>query len=313
MSKSKEVTVGDSLAVKKTARLSPLGFFMALPPVLVILFFIGGPILLAFSFTLGFTTGPNEIVALIGQEIYTKTNWWGTLEAYKSVFSDSRFPGNLKATLEITFVATTLVIVLALGMAIYQRIIGGRLATILVALSLVPLFVPVVISAFAIRTFYDGTGFFKTIFYHFGLTFPTLTMTNNAVTIGVIWTSLPFAILMISSGLQSVPDALIETAQDAGAGFMRIIATVIIPLAFVPIVIATTFTAIGIMGSFTIPYFLGANQPTMLGVEISNFFGPYNRPQHSIVMAFVIFVAASGIGFFYIWANVRSAKQSGRI
>ena len=313
MSKSKEVTVGDSLAVKKTARLSPLGFFMALPPVLVILFFIGGPILLAFSFTLGFTTGPNEIVALIGQEIYTKTNWWGTLEAYKSVFSDSRFPGNLKATLEITFVATTLVIVLALGMAIYQRIIGGRLATILVALSLVPLFVPVVISAFAIRTFYDGTGFFKTIFYHFGLTFPTLTMTNNAVTIGVIWTSLPFAILMISSGLQLVPDALIETAQDAGAGFMRIIATVMIPLAFVPIVIATTFTAIGIMGSFTIPYFLGANQPTMLGVEISNFFGPYNRPQHSIVMAFVIFVAASGIGFFYIWANVRSAKQSGRI
>ena len=313
MSKSKEVTVGDSLAVKKTARLSPLGFFMALPPVLVILFFIGGPILLAFSFTLGFTTGPNEIVALIGQEIYTKTNWWGPLEAYKSVFSDSRFPGNLKATLEITFVATTLVIVLALGMAIYQRIIGGRLATILVALSLVPLFVPVVISAFAIRTFYDGTGFFKTIFYHFGLTFPTLTMTNNAVTIGVIWTSLPFAILMISSGLQSVPDALIETAQDAGAGFMRIIATVMIPLAFVPIVIATTFTAIGIMGSFTIPYFLGANQPTMLGVEISNFFGPYNRPQHSIVMAFVIFVAASGIGFFYIWANVRSAKQSGRI
>ena len=313
MSKSKEVTVGDSLAVKKTARLSPLGFFMALPPVLVILFFIGGPILLAFSFTLGFTTGPNEIVALIGQEIYTKTNWWGTLVAYKSVFSDSRFPGNLKATLEITFVATTLVIVLALGMAIYQRIIGGRLATILVALSLVPLFVPVVISAFAIRTFYDGTGFFKTIFYHFGLTFPTLTMTNNAVTIGVIWTSLPFAILMISSGLQSVPDALIETAQDAGAGFMRIIATVMIPLAFVPIVIATTFTAIGIMGSFTIPYFLGANQPTMLGVEISNFFGPYNRPQHSIVMAFVIFVAASGIGFFYIWANVRSAKQSGRI
>lgn len=313
MTKSKEVSASDNLAVKKNARLSLLGFFMALPPVLVILFFIGGPILLAFSFTLGFTTGPNEIVALIGQEIYTKTNWWGTLEAYKSVFSDSRFPGNLKATIEITFIATTLVILLALGMAIYQRIIGGRLASILVALSLVPLFVPVVISAFAIRTFYDGTGFFKTIFYHFGITFPTLTMTNNAVTIGVIWTSLPFAILMISSGLQSVPDALIEAAQDAGAGFMRIIATVMIPLAFVPIVIATTFTAIGIMGSFTIPYFLGANQPTMLGVEISNFFGPYNRPQHSIVMAFVIFVAASGIGFFYIWANVRSAKQSGRI
>jgi len=313
MAISKEVTVVESLAVKKTARLSLLGFFMALPPVLVILTFIGGPILLALAFSLGFVSGPNRIVALIGQEIYPKNHWWGTFDAYKSIFHDSRFPGDLRATLEITVVATTLVIFMALGMAIYQRIIGGRLASILVALSLVPLFVPVVISAFALRTFYDGTGFFKTIFHQVGITFPTLTMTNNAVTIGVIWTSLPFAILMISSGLQSVPDALIETAQDAGAGFMRIVATIMIPLAFVPIVIATTFTAIGIMGSFTIPYFLGANQPTMLGVEISNFFGPYNRPQHSIVMAFVIFAAASGIGFFYIWANIRSAKQSGRI
>jgi hypothetical protein len=51
----------------------------------------------------------------------------------------------------------------------------------------------------------------------------------------------------------------------------------------------------------------------MLGVEIANFFGPYNRPQQSVVMAFVIFAAASVIAFFYIWANVRSAKQSGRI
>lgn len=313
MTHLKEVAVVESLAVKKTARLSLLGFFMALPPVLVILAFIGGPILLAFAFSIGFTTGPNRIVALIGQEIYPKTHWWGTLDAYKSIFHDSRFPGDLRTTLTVTVVATILVITMALGMAIYQRIIGGRLASTLVALSLVPLFVPVVISAFALRTFYDGTGFFKTVFHYFGFNFPTLTMTSNAVVIGVIWTSLPFSILMISSGLQSVPDALIETAQDAGAGFMRIVATIMIPLAFVPIVIAITFTAIGIMGSFTIPYFLGANQPTMLGVEISNFFGPYNRPQHSVVMAFIIFAAASGIAFFYIWANIRSAKQSGRI
>ena len=313
MSQSNKAVSRESLAVVKTARLSRLGFFMALPPVLVILAFVGGPIILALGFSFGFTGGANRIVALIGQEIYPKTHWWGTLDAFKSVFNDSRFPGDLKTTLGVTSVATVIVIAMALGMAIYQRIIGGRLAAILVSLSLIPLFVPVVISAFAIRSFYDGTGFFKSLFFHFGITFPTLTMTNYAVTIGTVWTSLPFAILMISSGLQSVPDALIESAQDAGASFIRIVATIMIPLAFVPIVIATTFTAIGIMGSFTVPYFLGANQPAMLGVEIANFFGPYNRPQQSVVMAFVIFAAASVIAFFYIWANVRSAKQSGRI
>lgn len=201
---------------------------------------------------------------------------------------------------------------MALGMGIYQRIVGGKLAMIMISLSLVPLFVPVVIAAFAIRTFMMEM-VFKSLLFHFGIDFPTITMTTNAITIGTIWTSLPFAILMVSSGLQSIPDALIETAQDAGASFLRIVRTIMIPLAFVPIVIAITFTAIGIMGSFTVPYFLGANQPTMLGVEIAQFFGPYNRPQLSVVMAFVIFIAASLVAVLYVWANVRSAKQSGRI
>lgn len=286
---------------------------MALPPVLVLLTFVGFPIILAFAFSLGHTGGLNQVLSIIGQDIYPKESWWGTLDAYKQVFNDSNFPGGLRVTLGVTFIATFVVILLALGMGIYQRIIGGRLASILISLSLVPLFVPVVIAAFAIRTFYDGNGFIKALFTYIGVDFPTLTMTSTAVAIGTIWTSLPFAILMVSSGLQGIPDALIETAQDAGASFFRIVRTILIPLAFVPIVIATTFTAIGIMGSFTIPYFLGANQPNMLGVEIAMYFQAYNRPQQSIVMAFVIFAAASLIAVLYVWANVRSAKQSGRI
>ena len=229
------------------------------------------------------------------------------------MYHDPRFAGDMRTTIAITVISTTLVLLMALGIGIYQRMIGGRLASVMTALTLVPLFVPVVIAAWAIHTFYAGDGFMRTFFSQFGNNFPTITSTVSAIAIGTIWTSLPFAILMVTSGLQSIPDALIETAQDAGAGFFRIIRTVLIPLAITPIVIAGTFTGIGILGSFTIPLFLGPNQPTMLGVEISNFFGAYNRPQQSIVMAFIVFASASGIALIYIWANVRSAKQSGRI
>lgn len=297
----------------KASKSSVIGFFMALPPMLLVLCFVGAPILIAFTFSLGWTKGPNRVVSIIGQEIHKKDHWWGTFSAYKDVFHDSRFPGDLRTTLLVTVISTFLVLTMALGIGIYQRMIGGRLASIMTTLTLIPLFVPVVIASWAIHTFYAGDGFMRNMFSHFGINFPTLTSTSSAIAIGTIWTSLPFAILMVTSGLQSVPDALIETAQDAGAGFFRIIRTVLIPLALTPIVIAGTFTAIGIMGSFTIPLFLGPNQPTMLGVEISNFFGAYNRPQQSIVMAFIVFTAASGIALVYIWANVRSAKQSGRI
>ena len=298
---------------KSAPRLSFLGFSMALPPVLLVVGFVGLPILIGFTFSLGFTTGPNRVVSLIGQQIHTKSHWWGTLDAYRDVIHDSRFAGDFALTLLVTLISTTLVILMSLGIGVYQRMIGGRIASIMSTLTLIPLFVPVVISSWAIHTFYAGDGFMRSFFATFGINVPTLTSTTSAIIIGTIWTSLPFAILMVTSGLQSIPDALIESAQDAGAGFFRIIRTVLIPLALTPIVIATTFTAIGILGSFTIPYFLGPNQPTMLGVEISNFFGSYNRPQQSIVMAFIVFMAASGIAVAYIWANVKSAKQSGRI
>jgi ABC-type spermidine/putrescine transport system permease subunit I len=307
------VATKEGFAEVKAAKLSTLGFFMALPPVLVIILFVGVPIFVAFIFSIGYTGGPNRVISIIGQDVYTKNSWWGTADAYLAVFKDPRFLPDFALTLVVTFVSTFIVLFMAMGMGLYQRIKGGKLASILSMLSLVPLFVPVVIAAYAIAQFYNGVGFMRTFMSQFGIEFPIITATRNAIIIGTIWTSLAFAILMITSGLQSVPNALIETAQDAGASFMRIVRTILVPLAFVPIVIAGTFTAIGIMGSFTVPLFLGPNQPTMLGVEISNFFTAYNRPQQSIVMAFVIFAAASGIAVLYIWANIRSAKQSGRI
>ena len=286
---------------------------MSLPPLLLVLVFVGLPILIGLTFSLGFTSGPNRVVSLIGQQIHRKNHWWGTLSAYQDVMHDSRFLGDLGLTIFVTALSTILVVLLALSVALYQRLIGGRKASILVTLSIVPLFVPVVISAWAIHTFYGGDGFMRSFFSQFGINFPTLTSTPSAIVIGTVWTSLPFAILMVSSGMQAIPDALIESARDCGASGARVILNILIPLAKTPIIIATSFTAIGILGSFTIPLFLGPNQPTMLGVEISNFFGSYNRPQQSLVMAFIVFFIASGIAISYVWSNVKSARESGRL
>ena len=82
-----------------------------------------------------------------------------------------------------------------------------------------------------------------------------------------------------------------------------------------PIAVNVPAMTIGMndIGSFTVPYFTGPNSPTMLGVTLTNYFTSFNEPQQSVVMAFTIFLAASGIGAFYVWANFRSAKESGRV
>jgi ABC-type spermidine/putrescine transport system permease subunit I len=110
-----------------------------------------------------------------------------------------------------------------------------------------------------------------------------------------------------------VPQALIDAARDAGASTMRVIRTVLIPLAGIPLVIAATFTAIGVLGQFTVPYFVGPNAPQQLGVSISNQFQSFNQPQQAAALAVVVFVLASGVAALYVWANFRSAKKEGRV
>ena len=299
--------------VSPGARRAGVGLALALPPALLLAVFVGIPVVLAIGFSLGHTGGLNSTIASIGLGTRTATGWWGTLDAYADVFQDPRFLRDLGVTVVVTVVSTALVIALALAISLNLRLRGGRLATLFAGLAVVPLFIPVVIASWAILTFYSGDGFVRTVFALIGLEGPTWGYTTVAVVIGSVWTSLPFATLMATSGVQGIPDAMIEAARDAGASTWAIVTRVLVPLAAIPLVIATTFTAIGVLGSFTVPYFTGPNAPSMLGVDISKYFTGFNHPQQSIVMAVVVFVLASGIAFLYVRANFRSAKAEGRV
>lgn len=289
------------------------GLFMALPPIVLIALFIGFPILLALGFSLGFTGGLNHTIAVIGQNVHEAQGAVPTFGAYGDLFVDRRFLGDLGVTVIVTLVSTTSVIVLATGIGLYLKFRGGVLGKILSGLAVVPLFIPVVIASWAILGFYSADGFLRSVFALVGLDFPVWSFTMITVIIGSVWTSLPFATLLVTSGLQAVPQAMIDAARDAGASFWRVVASVVVPMAGVPIIIATTFTAIGILGSFTVPYFTGPNSPNMLGVDMSNYFSAFNQPQQAVVMAFVVFIIASGIAAVYVWANFRSAKESGAV
>jgi ABC-type spermidine/putrescine transport system permease subunit I len=202
--------------------------------------------------------------------------------------------------------------VLSWSIALYLRLSDSRLARIVSSLAVVPLFIPVVIASYAILVFYASDGFMKTVAYHLGMHgFPTLGYTLTAVTIGEIWVNVPFGVLLITSGLNGVPNALIEAARDSGASLPRAVRSVLLPLNVIPTVIVATFTGIYVLGSFTVPYLTGPSAPNLLGPAMSNFFQAFNQPQQAEVMAMVVFVLAAGIGAVYVWANIRASKRAG--
>jgi ABC-type spermidine/putrescine transport system permease subunit I len=284
---------------------------MVLPPVGVVAVFIGFPVLAAIAYTLGRADGPNSVVSLIAQRQHIVKSGV-TFSAYHEVLSNQQFHQDLWATVWVTLVTVAFVLVISWSIALYLRLSDSTLARIVSSLAVVPLFIPVVIASYAILVFYASDGFMKTVAYHFGMHgFPTLGYTLSAVTIGEIWVNVPFGVLLITSGLNGVPNALIEAARDSGASLPRAVRSVLLPLNVIPAGIVATFTGIYVLGSFTVPYLTGPSAPNLLGPAMSNFFQAFNQPQQAEVMAMVVFVLAAGIGAVYVWANIRASKRAG--
>lgn len=288
------------------------GWALSTPPLIVIAIFVGVPIVYGVLYTFGYTGGVNSVIALIAQHQHTSAGGGLTVGAWSDVFADSQFWNSFVATVLVTLLATAIVMVVAWLLALYLRFVGGRFARFVTGMSVVPMFIPVVIGSYAMLSFYGTDGFIRTIAHAVGWdNAPAWGYTVTGIVIGSVWVNLPFAVLMISSGLASIPMTLIESAQDVGAPAFRRFWSILLPMTVVPTVIGATFTAITILGSFTLPYIVGPSAPNLLGVLMDNTYTAFNRPQQAEVMAVVVFLLATFASVPYLWANFRSARSAG--
>jgi ABC-type spermidine/putrescine transport system permease subunit I len=283
---------------------------MVLPPVAVIAVFIGYPVGLAIAYTLGKTGGPNALMSLLAQREHV-AHHGVTLGAYREMLSNRSVQQDIWTTVWVTLVTVVVVVAVSWVIALYLRLSDTWIARAVSGLSVVPLFIPVVIASYSMFIFYGPDGFIRTVMYRIGfLGFPNLGYTTTLVTLGEIWVNIPFGVLMMTSGLNGVPNSLIEAARDSGASMPRVVRSVLFPLNVIPTVIVATFTGIYVLGSFTVPYLTGPNQPNLLGVSMSNFFVSFSQPQQAEVLAIIVFVLALALGATYVWANVRASRRA---
>ncbi len=295
--------------MKALRRLGQL--LMVAPPVAIIGFFVGVPIVISVIYTLGHVGGPNSAVAAVAQH-QVATHGLLTWAAYQQVFAQHNFRASLVASVWVTVVSVVIVLILSWAIALYAWQTNSRLGRALSALAIVPMFIPVVIASYSILQFWSYGGFVKTIAYALGMpNFPTLGFSLQLVVLGEVWVSVPFGVLMIASGLGGISPSVFEAARDAGAGVVRATLSVLVPMNLLPTVIVTCFTGISILGSFTVPYLVGPTAPNLLGPEATETFSSFNEPQQAEVMAIVLFGLSVIVAVPYIWATYRSNRNAG--
>src|SRR5713226_529010 len=284
-----------------------LGLALVSPPLAVLLLLVVLPAVQATTFSLGLVPSDN-LTFSTGQHLIKSET--ATLDVYSDLLASQFIRDDLALTLWISVISVVLVAIVGYVLALYVRFGSGRLPQIVRSLYLIPMFVPVVIATYAAITFYVDRGVLAAILHAIGLPYASPAYKPGGVVITQVWFNIPFAVLMLGSGLDGIEQELIESAHDVGAGFLTVLWRIVLPMNLVPLLIVLTFTFIGVVGSFTIPFLIGPNAPQMMGVAIQAYFSNYNQPQPAVAMAVLLFAICALAGALYVWATGRRNKHA---
>jgi spermidine/putrescine transport system permease protein len=125
-----------------------------------------------------------------------------------------------------------------------------------------------------------------------------LLYTPVAITIGLVYSYLPFMILPIYGSVEKMDNALVEAAFDLGAGPMRAFGHVIIPLTQPGIVAGCLLVFIPAIGMFAIQDLMGGGRVPMIGKVIQNQFGQANNAPFGAALGMTLLLMFIAVFWF---------------
>ena len=124
---------------------------------------------------------------------------------------------------------------------------------------------------------------------------------NFAVVFGLVYVHLPFMVLPLYSALDRLDRSLLEASLDLGAGHLRTLALIVVPLALPGIMSGVLITFIPALGAYLTPDLLGGPDSQMIANVIERQFKRANDWPFGAAMSFMLMyltfiaIAAQGL------------------
>lgn len=111
---------------------------------------------------------------------------------------------------------------------------------------------------------------------------------NFAVVFGLVYVHLPFMVLPLYSALDRLDRSLLEASLDLGAGHMRTLFSIVVPLALPGILSGILITFIPALGAYLTPDLLGGPDSQMIANVIERQFKRANDWPFGAALSFVL-------------------------
>lgn len=236
------------------------------------------------------------------------------LNNYLFFFTDKIQRNNILYTLEVVLITVVLAIGISYFLAIYLRFSNTWASRVIGRLYLLPRFIPGLVAVNGMITVIRDSGLINRISQLFGLNVKLGLMYNEkGIVLMNLWFNIPFATMLLTAALSKIPDSAIEAAKDAGAGKIKILKKMILPLTYRDLFVSATFVFMSNISSFTTPYLMDGTNPQMMGISLYTQFnnGHYEKAAALSVIMFLFSVLSAVV---YVYTNMKKSdweKESG--
>lgn len=280
-------------AQKKKLKKRLTAYALVMPAFLLVMMIVAYPILNSIlrSFTVK------------GQEGFT-------LDNYLYFLSSPRERANIIYTFMVVVITAFLSTAIAYAFALYLRFVKTKISRLITKLYLIPRFIPGMVAVYAVMVIIKDTGVINRVSLLFGTDYrPALMFRTEGLILMNLWFNIPFSTMLIVSALSGIPDSIIESARDVGAGKLRVFFSMILPMSIKDVMIAATFVFMGNVGSFTTPYLImGSINPKMLGISLFDQFTKYGNMERAATVSVIMFLICSVSAVLYIYTNLKERE-----
>ena len=258
----------------------PMGWFLLLVAI---------PLLIVMKISL------SEMEATSISNMISWTNGLPTLKLnfanYQFIFNDTLYVKTFLSS--IKYAALTTIICLAIGypFAYFMARAPKHVQPTLLMLIMLPFWTSFLLRIYAWKTLLEGNGVINNALKSLHLIDTSLPLMNNSfsLTIGMVYSYLPFMILPLYANLSKLDMRYLEAAADLGTSPFKAFWLITVPLSKAGIIAGSMLVFIPAVGEFVIPELLGGPNTLMIGrVLWDEFFSNNDWPMAAAVAVVMI-------------------------
>lgn len=220
---------------------------LSAPALLLVLLFLGLPVLSTLATTFGDPKGPFSQYAAFFNSRFRMTVLWRTME--------------------VAVITTTVSLIVGFLTAWVVAKAPAKMKSILIIAAVFPLLTGVVVRSFAWLIILGKNGILNDTLLWLGLISEPLSMlyTQFSVVIAMIYLFVPLMILTLVGVLEGIPQDLTEAAASLGATPAAAFRQVILPMAVPGLIVGSVLVFTGSFTSYATPQLLGGERQMMMG------------------------------------------------